>query len=137
MGVPVVTKVGYSVSTRVSDGILTAIVMPDWIAADDDRYVEIALGGESGPIRTLRNELPDLMPGAAVRPHMRDRSKRPTAQCSRSTVTQRAANRFRFSPTVLESAACVSLRTIRAVDGDCYHRPESNDGGRSLNIPRR
>jgi predicted O-linked N-acetylglucosamine transferase (SPINDLY family) len=61
MGVPVVTKVGNSISTRVSDGILSAIGMPDWIAADDGRYVEIALGPSPDRLRSIRNELPDLI----------------------------------------------------------------------------
>jgi predicted O-linked N-acetylglucosamine transferase (SPINDLY family) len=61
MGVPVVTKLGNGIATRVGGGILSAIGMPDWIAADDDRYVQIALGSSPDRLRTIRHELPDLI----------------------------------------------------------------------------
>ncbi len=43
MGVPVVTKLGSSLSTRIGDAIMSAIDMTDWIARDDGEYVDIAL----------------------------------------------------------------------------------------------
>jgi predicted O-linked N-acetylglucosamine transferase (SPINDLY family) len=59
-GVPVVAKLGNGVSSRLSGAILSAIGMTEWIAADDDEYVEIASRCASMPerLRTLRQELP-------------------------------------------------------------------------------
>jgi predicted O-linked N-acetylglucosamine transferase (SPINDLY family) len=59
MGVPVVTKMGNSLSTRIGGAIMSAIDMRDWIAGDDDEYVEIALRSSAERLRAIRNELPD------------------------------------------------------------------------------
>jgi predicted O-linked N-acetylglucosamine transferase (SPINDLY family) len=61
MGVPVVTKLGNSLSTRIGGAILSAIDMTDWIARDDDEYVDIAL--RSAPAGSARSakKLPDLI----------------------------------------------------------------------------
>jgi predicted O-linked N-acetylglucosamine transferase (SPINDLY family) len=61
VGVPVVAKLGNGVSSRLSGAILSAIGMTDWVAADDDEYVAIALKHASMPdrLRTLRRELPE------------------------------------------------------------------------------
>jgi predicted O-linked N-acetylglucosamine transferase (SPINDLY family) len=42
MGVPVVTKLGDSVSGRVSGSILCALKLKDWVADNDDAYVALA-----------------------------------------------------------------------------------------------
>jgi predicted O-linked N-acetylglucosamine transferase (SPINDLY family) len=61
MGVPVVAKLGNGMANRVGGAILSAIGMTDWIAADDDQYVEIALRSSPELLRTIRHELPDLI----------------------------------------------------------------------------
>lgn len=61
MGVPVVTKLGNAVPQRLGGAILSAIGMADWVAIDDDRYVDIALGTIPDRLKTLRCELPDLI----------------------------------------------------------------------------
>jgi len=43
MGVPVVTKLGDSVASRVSGAVLHAIGLDDWVAQDDEEYVALAL----------------------------------------------------------------------------------------------
>jgi predicted O-linked N-acetylglucosamine transferase (SPINDLY family) len=59
-GVPVVAKMGNGVASRLSGAILSAIGMTEWIAADDDAYVDMALKYASMPdrLRTIRHELP-------------------------------------------------------------------------------
>ncbi len=61
MGVPVVTRLGNGMAARLGGGILSGIGMPDWIAADDDQYVEIALRSSSDRLNSIRRELPDLI----------------------------------------------------------------------------
>jgi len=61
MGVPVVTKLGNSLSSRLGGAILSAIKMGEWVATDDDQYVDIALRSTKEQLRTIRNELPDLI----------------------------------------------------------------------------
>lgn len=61
MGVPVVTKLGNGISTRVGGSILSAVGLPDWIATDDDHYADIALRSNPDRLRTIRHELPDLI----------------------------------------------------------------------------
>jgi predicted O-linked N-acetylglucosamine transferase (SPINDLY family) len=60
MGVPVVAKLGNSVSSRAAGAILKAIGLDDWVADDDDRYIAIAQKYASMPSRLemLRAELP-------------------------------------------------------------------------------
>jgi predicted O-linked N-acetylglucosamine transferase (SPINDLY family) len=60
VGVPVVAKLGNGVSSRLSGAILSAIGLTDWVAADDEEYVAIALKHAAMPDRlvTLRHELP-------------------------------------------------------------------------------
>jgi len=36
-------------------------IIHDWIAADDDQYVDIALRSTPDRLRTIRNDLPDLI----------------------------------------------------------------------------
>jgi hypothetical protein len=40
---------------------MSAIRMADWVAGDNDQYVEIALRSTPDPLRTIRHELPDLI----------------------------------------------------------------------------
>ena len=61
MGVPVVTKMGNSRSSRIGGAILSAIGMTDWIASNDDQYLDIALRSTPDQLRTIRNQLPDLI----------------------------------------------------------------------------
>jgi predicted O-linked N-acetylglucosamine transferase (SPINDLY family) len=61
MGVPVVTKLGNGLANRVGGAILSAIGMTDWIATDDDQYVQIVSRSTSDRLRTIRHELPDLI----------------------------------------------------------------------------
>ena len=60
MGVPVIAKLGNSVSSRAAGAILKAIGLDDWVADDDDRYIAIAQKYASMPSRLemLRAELP-------------------------------------------------------------------------------
>jgi predicted O-linked N-acetylglucosamine transferase (SPINDLY family) len=61
MGVPVVTRLGSGIAKRVSGAILSAIGMSDWVAADDDQYVEIALRSNPDRLKAIRHALPDLI----------------------------------------------------------------------------
>jgi predicted O-linked N-acetylglucosamine transferase (SPINDLY family) len=61
MGVPVVTRLGNGMASRVGGAILSAIGMTDWVAIDDDQYVEIALRSNPDRLRTMRHELPELI----------------------------------------------------------------------------
>jgi predicted O-linked N-acetylglucosamine transferase (SPINDLY family) len=61
MGVPVVTRMGNSLSTRIGGAILSAIDMRDWIASSEDQYVDIALRSTPDRLRMIRNQLPDLI----------------------------------------------------------------------------
>jgi predicted O-linked N-acetylglucosamine transferase (SPINDLY family) len=59
MGVPVVAKLGNGVASRLAGAILAAVGMSDWVAEDDDRYVELALAQTQERLRRIRHELPD------------------------------------------------------------------------------
>lgn len=61
MGVPVVAKLGNGMTSRVAGAILSSIGMSDWVAADDDEYVAIALRSTPDRLRTIRSELPGLI----------------------------------------------------------------------------
>jgi predicted O-linked N-acetylglucosamine transferase (SPINDLY family) len=61
MGVPVVAKLGNGMANRVAGAIMSAIGMTDWVAADDDQYVAIALRSSADRLRKIRHELPDLI----------------------------------------------------------------------------
>ena len=61
MGVPVVAKLGNGIAARLAGAILSAIGMTDWVATDDDEYVEIALRSSPDRLRTIRGELPNLI----------------------------------------------------------------------------
>jgi predicted O-linked N-acetylglucosamine transferase (SPINDLY family) len=59
MGVPVVTKLGNS--PRIGGAIMSAIDMSDWIARDDDEYVDIALRSAPERLSAIRETLPELV----------------------------------------------------------------------------
>jgi predicted O-linked N-acetylglucosamine transferase (SPINDLY family) len=61
MGVPVVTKLGRGVATRASGAILSAIGLADWIAQDDQEYLDIASRPTKDRLQALRQELPSLI----------------------------------------------------------------------------
>jgi predicted O-linked N-acetylglucosamine transferase (SPINDLY family) len=61
MGVPVVAKLGNAMASRVGGAILSAIGMADWVAADNDQYVEIALRSAPDRLKAIRHELPGLI----------------------------------------------------------------------------
>jgi predicted O-linked N-acetylglucosamine transferase (SPINDLY family) len=61
MGVPVVAKLGNGMASRLAGAIMSAIGMTDWVAADEDQYVEVALRSSPDSLRTIRHALPDLI----------------------------------------------------------------------------
>jgi len=61
MGVPVVSKLGEGVSSRLAGAIQSAIGLPEFVAADDDGYVEIALRAAPDRLTALRRELPGMV----------------------------------------------------------------------------
>ncbi|MCP9625747.1 tetratricopeptide repeat protein [Rhodopseudomonas palustris] len=58
MGVPVVSKLGNTVASRVGSAILSAAGLPEFIATDEDRYVAIALAPDHDKLRAIRRGLP-------------------------------------------------------------------------------
>ncbi|CCD83596.1 putative O-linked N-acetylglucosamine transferase, SPINDLY family [Bradyrhizobium sp. ORS 285] len=67
-GVPVLAKLGCSPASRAAAAINTALGLDDWVAADDDGYVAIALKHVAEPARLaqLRAELPARVAGSAA-----------------------------------------------------------------------
>jgi predicted O-linked N-acetylglucosamine transferase (SPINDLY family) len=61
MGVPVVAKLGNGATSRLAGAISSAVGMTDWVAVDDDQYVEIALRSTPQQLGKIRNELPNLI----------------------------------------------------------------------------
>jgi predicted O-linked N-acetylglucosamine transferase (SPINDLY family) len=61
MGVPVVAKLGNGVTSRLGGAILSSVGLSDWVAADDDGYVDIALRSTADRLGTIRSELPSLI----------------------------------------------------------------------------
>jgi predicted O-linked N-acetylglucosamine transferase (SPINDLY family) len=61
MGVPVVTRLGNSITKRLGGAILSAIGMTDWIANDNDQYIDIAMKANPDQLRMLRRILPDMI----------------------------------------------------------------------------
>jgi predicted O-linked N-acetylglucosamine transferase (SPINDLY family) len=68
MGVPVVAKLGASAPSRIGAAVLGAIGLDDWIAEDDDRYVEIAkeFATMMPRLQLLRAELPARIANSAA-----------------------------------------------------------------------
>jgi predicted O-linked N-acetylglucosamine transferase (SPINDLY family) len=61
MGVPVVAKLGKGVTSRLAGAILSSVGLSDWVAADDDGYVDIALRSAPDRLSRIRSELPSLI----------------------------------------------------------------------------
>jgi predicted O-linked N-acetylglucosamine transferase (SPINDLY family) len=61
MGVPIVTKLGNGLTSRLGGAILSAVGLSDWVAADDDGYVDIALRSAPDRLSRIRSELPSLI----------------------------------------------------------------------------
>jgi predicted O-linked N-acetylglucosamine transferase (SPINDLY family) len=59
-GVPVVAKLGNGASSRAGASIVTAVGLGDWVAEDDEGYIEIARKFASQPdyLAKLRADLP-------------------------------------------------------------------------------
>ena len=68
MGVPVVARLGDTIASRISAAILTAIGLPDFIAPDDENYIDIALRFAANPdaLAELRAGLPERIAGTDV-----------------------------------------------------------------------
>jgi predicted O-linked N-acetylglucosamine transferase (SPINDLY family) len=49
------------VTSRLAGAILSSVGLSDWVAADDDGYVDIALRSAPDRLRTIRSELPSLI----------------------------------------------------------------------------
>jgi predicted O-linked N-acetylglucosamine transferase (SPINDLY family) len=43
MGVPVVTQAGHNFVSRMGASFMTAAVLPEWVADDDEGYVRVAV----------------------------------------------------------------------------------------------
>jgi predicted O-linked N-acetylglucosamine transferase (SPINDLY family) len=61
MGVPVVTKLGNSLTSRASGAILSATGLTDWVATNDSEYFEIARHPTGTQLEALRCDLPLLI----------------------------------------------------------------------------
>jgi predicted O-linked N-acetylglucosamine transferase (SPINDLY family) len=63
MGVPVVAKLGGTPPSRVCGAVLTSVGLSEWVAQDDDGYVEIALKNarQPGKLAELRKQLPSIV----------------------------------------------------------------------------
>ncbi|MBR1328724.1 acetylglucosamine transferase, partial [Bradyrhizobium ottawaense] len=67
-GVPVVAKLGHGASSRAGGAIVAAVGLDDWVAEDDDGYVEIARKFASQPeyLAKLRAGLPAQIAASAA-----------------------------------------------------------------------
>ncbi|NEW90571.1 tetratricopeptide repeat protein [Rhodopseudomonas sp. BR0M22] len=61
MGVPVVSRLGTTVPSRVGCAVLAAAGLPDFIATDDTRYIEIASKPDLERLRSIRRGLRDFI----------------------------------------------------------------------------
>ena len=68
MGVPVVAKLGNTLSSRVAGCILKGIGLDDWVANDEEAYLSIAqkFAGMPDRLETLRRELPATISASAA-----------------------------------------------------------------------
>jgi predicted O-linked N-acetylglucosamine transferase (SPINDLY family) len=68
MGVPVVAKLGNSISSRAAGAILSSIGLTDWVAETAEDYPAIAIKFSSMPsyLKTLRYEFPAKVSASAV-----------------------------------------------------------------------
>jgi predicted O-linked N-acetylglucosamine transferase (SPINDLY family) len=67
-GVPVVTKLGSGTTSRLGGAIVKAVGLDDWVAEDDDGYIEIARRYASMPshLEALRADLPARVAASAA-----------------------------------------------------------------------
>jgi predicted O-linked N-acetylglucosamine transferase (SPINDLY family) len=67
-GVPVVTKLGGSAPSRLGGAIVKAVGLDDWVAEDEDGYIEIARRYASMPscLEALRADLPSSVATSAA-----------------------------------------------------------------------
>jgi predicted O-linked N-acetylglucosamine transferase (SPINDLY family) len=67
-GVPVVTKLGKSASSRIGAAIAKAFGLDDWVAEDDDGYLAIALkhASQVSHLEALRASLPAMVNASAA-----------------------------------------------------------------------
>jgi predicted O-linked N-acetylglucosamine transferase (SPINDLY family) len=61
MGVPVVTKMGHTVTSRLGAAILATAGIPEFIGDDDEHYVKIAVGPDLERLRAIRRGLPQFI----------------------------------------------------------------------------
>jgi predicted O-linked N-acetylglucosamine transferase (SPINDLY family) len=61
MGVPVVTMLGNAIAKRTGGAILSAVGLSDWIANDEDEYVDLALRSTPDRLKALRCAIPALI----------------------------------------------------------------------------
>jgi predicted O-linked N-acetylglucosamine transferase (SPINDLY family) len=68
MGVPVVARLGKTISSRVAGAILTSVGMSDWVADGADGYAAIAVKFASlhEHLKTLRHALPTTLAASAA-----------------------------------------------------------------------
>ena len=71
MGVPVVSKLGLSASSRAGGAIVKAVGLDDWVAEDDSGYIAIArkYAGRTVELQALRAELPARVAGSDAGNH--------------------------------------------------------------------
>jgi predicted O-linked N-acetylglucosamine transferase (SPINDLY family) len=67
-GVPVVTKLGSGTTSRLGGAIVKAVGLDDWVAEDDDGYIDIARRYASMPslLEALRADLPARVAASAA-----------------------------------------------------------------------
>lgn len=61
MGVPVVTKLGHTATSRLGAAIMATAGIPEFIANDDDHYVRIATNLDLERLRSIRRGLPEFI----------------------------------------------------------------------------
>jgi predicted O-linked N-acetylglucosamine transferase (SPINDLY family) len=61
MGVPVVTKLGNTVSSRIGGAVLSAAGLPDFISTDVEGYIKIAVNPDLARLRDIRRGLPQFI----------------------------------------------------------------------------
>jgi predicted O-linked N-acetylglucosamine transferase (SPINDLY family) len=115
MGVPVVAKIGNTTPKRLSGAILSAIGMTEWVANDDDEYVEIALRATADQLMTLRRKLPEIIATCCgPAPYTRAVEKAYQAMW-RKCCNERNATRagYRIPEVVLPEEKCLPPRAPR------------------------
>ena len=112
-GVPVVAKLGIGASSRAGASIVAAVGLSDWVAEDDDGYVEIARKFASQP-NIWRNCAWNCRPGSRLRPPA---MSRPTRVSSRR-VTESSGATIVPPPRMTSTLRRRGLRWAPASSGD-------------------